>query len=136
MLRRVNAGPDYLGGLLHLCDRDPVDGNRNGCDERSMNDRQRARRLRRDHVLAAIMRLVCRIAGHMVTALHRLLVEGHGIAVRELQKEHYADGHNEGCDLPKHQSVPNGSTFLNSRLVESTGQVSWKAASENALFRG
>src|SRR5579863_8543312 len=105
MLRRVNAGPDYLGRLLHLGEWSPVNGYRHRCDERSMNDGQRDWSLRGDHVLAAIVRLVRRIAGHVVAALHRLLVKGHGIAVGEFQKqEHYADGHNEGWDLPKHQS--------------------------------
>jgi hypothetical protein len=106
MLWWVNTGPSYLSGLFHLGERNPVNRNRDRRDEWGMDDRQHARRLRRNHVLAAIMSLVRGIAGHVVAALHRLLILGHGVAVGELQKEHDADSHNERCDLPKHQQVP------------------------------
>ena len=47
---------------------------------------QYARRLRRNHRLAAIVRLVRWIARHRTAALHRLLVSGHRReAVRKLQ---------------------------------------------------
>src|SRR5579863_3494052 len=134
MLRRVNAGPDYLGRLLHLGERSPVNGNCHRCDERSMSHRHRAWSLSRDHVLAAIMRLVRLIAGHVVAALHRLLVEGHGIAVGELHEEHYAQGHDERCDLPKHQtSSLNRSIFLNSRLVGRVGQENVLASRRGSM---
>lgn len=70
-----------LCSWLHFAKRNPVNRNDNRCDKRSVHDRQGTRSLRRIHVLAAIVRLVCWIAGHMMAALHGLLVEGHGVAV-------------------------------------------------------
>ena len=68
--------------------------------------RQNARRLGRDHVLAAVVLMVRRIAGHRPVTLHRLLVKRHGLAFSELHQQQYAQRHNERCDLPKHYSGP------------------------------
>jgi hypothetical protein len=70
MLRGINTRPSYLSGPLHLSEWNPVNRNREGRDKRSMNDWERVRSLRRNHCLAAVMRLVRWIAGHVVAALH------------------------------------------------------------------
>lgn len=135
VLRRVNAGRGCLGCLLRPGERNPVDRNRHRCDEGSMNGRQRAWSLRRDHVLAAIVSLVHGIAAHLPAALHRLLIEGHGVAVGELQEEHDADGHNERCNLPKHQPVTMRVAFLILGLHEPRGKFGRERPSENARDR-
>ena len=80
--------------------------NRQRRAERNMRARQNARRLRGNHVLAAVVSLVRRIAGHRAAALHRLLVKGHGVAFSELHQQQYAQRHDERCDLPKHHPGP------------------------------
>jgi hypothetical protein len=54
-----------------------------------MRARQNGGRLRANHILAAVVRLVRRVARHMLAALHRLLVKGHGLAFSELHQEQY-----------------------------------------------
>jgi hypothetical protein len=63
--------------------------------ERHVSDWQHARRLRRNHPLAAIVALIGRIARHRPAALHTLLVLRHrGHAVRKLQAQKGDHGHN------------------------------------------
>jgi len=65
--------------------------------------RSYARRLRRDHRLAAIVSLICRIAGHGAAALHRLLISGHGSeAVSKLQRKECRQRQNQECHSAIH----------------------------------
>jgi hypothetical protein len=63
---------------------------------------QNARGLGRDHVLAAVVFVVGRMARHRPAALHRPLVCEHGLAFRELHHESDAHGYQERCNLAKH----------------------------------
>jgi len=54
--------------------------------ESHVSDGQHARRLRRNHPLAAIVTLIGRVAGHRTAALHALRVlRSRGHAIRKLQ---------------------------------------------------
>ena len=106
VLRRVDLRPEYFGNTDDL-----GDGRRAGRDsqrdaQRNMGAGQNARRRCGDHVLAAIVFMVGRIARHRPAAFHRLLVEGHGLAFRELHQQHHVHRHNETCNLPKHHPGP------------------------------
>jgi hypothetical protein len=64
---------------------------------------QDARRLRRNHRLAAIVRLIGRIARHRAAALHRLLVGGYGgQTVRKLQDKERSERQNQECHPANH----------------------------------
>ena len=61
--------------------------------------------MRRNHRFAAIVTLVRRVTGHGTTALHALLILGHGgHAVGELQKQDRDDREHEKCSSPNYLS--------------------------------
>lgn len=78
----------------------------NGYDRNTqdgMFDWQDAWRLRRDHRLAAVVRLIRRIARHRAAALHRLLVSRpRGEAVRKLQHKERSHPQNQECHPANH----------------------------------
>jgi len=68
---RQDIGHEHDGGLQHY-----------------VSDWQHARGLRGNHRFTAIMAPIGRVAGHRATALHALLVLGHGgHAIRKLQPQ-------------------------------------------------
>jgi len=102
VLRGVDLRPEYFRGADNLGDGQRTGRGRYRDAERNMGARQNARRLRRGHVLAAVVFMVRRMARHRPAALHRLQVRGHGLAFGELHHESDTHGYQERCDLPKH----------------------------------
>lgn len=75
-----------------------------------------ARRLRRDHRLAAVVRLIRRIAWHRAAALHRLFVSRYrGEAVRKLQRKKGGKRQGEECN-------PSGHLYSDSRAIRRASQ--------------
>ena len=139
--RRVLRGVDLPPKYFRRTD-DRGNGQRAGRDrhrdgERNMRVRQKARRLWRHHVLAAVVFVVGRIAAHRPAALHRLLVCGHGLAFRELHRQEDARGYEKRCDLVKHplgfpNEIPSLSLWLFGRAGQENGFISSVGRCERA----
>ena len=102
VLRGVDLRPEYFRRADNLDNGQGTGwgGHRNA--ERNMRSRQNAQSRRRDHVLAAVVFVVGRMARHRSAALHRLLIRGHGLAFSELHHQGDAHGYQERCGLAKH----------------------------------
>lgn len=71
--------------------------------QRDVRRWQYARRLRRNHRLAAVVTLVRRVTGHRPAALHALLILGHRRhAVCELQEQHRGYCQHDESGFPSH----------------------------------
>ena len=103
MLRRLEIQVRNLGVWRRLGRSKNIGHKYHRRMERYVGDREHTGRLRRNHALAAIVTLIGWVTRHGTTALHALLIHGHGRhAIGKLQKQYRDHGQHDECVFPKH----------------------------------